>query len=582
MLNYDIPMSDFSRTECAVCGKKYNRRCDLSRHIKAEHALTFEEYCLKYVCTDLERGKCFECGKPTKFDVVNLVYHKYCTIDCERHSVKRSKLMSAKMQNQDWADIVARRNATNLKKYGTVCTLHADGIKDKKLQSIRQRYSEETGITDAAILNTITNVAQLPSVRKTVDNKLRAFTQHEWDIRNVKASQTKLKRYGDAHYTNREKAFKGSMSKPEKRMMEFLTNRGFDFKRNVRLNGKHFDFVIYEDGNPNIVIEIDGVYFHGLLSDPNGKHVRGETDYARFTKVPDGVKYIVCDDNKIEDCFAEILKVYGLDYEEWIHQLVDSMPEEFPYPEYTEKRMNTDWKHLQDYFYVKHSQIGMSLINKFHRSIWDAHVKGKLSPTECWKDKKLLERVIRNRVIYKSNLSSQQIAAGFNISKVSPKVSVFNPHLAKLLVQTFLEDVDVVFDPFSGFSGRMLGVAAAGKKYVGQDLSQIHVDESNRIIEHFNIPNVTVTCKDIFDSIGSYDALFTCPPYSLKEQWNVDLKDLSCDQWIDECMSRFKCRKYLFVVDTTEKYQNNIVYDIVNKSHFGNNTEHVVLITRNV
>ena len=45
---------------------------------------------------------------------------------------------------------------------------------------------------------------------------------------------------------------------------------------------------------------------------------------------------------------------------------------------------------------------------------------------------------------------------------------------------------------------------------------------------------------------------------NLKEIWGTDLKDLSCDQWIDECLKRFKCKKYLFVVDKTVSiYYNN-------------------------
>lgn len=571
---------DYSKTACAECGKEYKRRCDLSYHISHAHGMSFEQYCLKHVCIGMEPGKCLVCGQPTKFDAGTLTYRSYCSHYCERHSVDRGKKVSEKMRNQDWSRIVKQRNATNMERYGTICTLHADGIKDKKLDSIRARFTKETGITDSSILETITNVAQLPSVRRTVDDKLRTFTQEKWDARNSKSRQTKLKRYGDATYTNREKAFKGSMSKPEKRMYEFLTNRGFDFKRNVRINGKLFDFGIYKDGELQIIIEIDGIYFHGLTEDPNGKHVHGETDCTRFTKVPDKVKYIVCDDVNIEQCFAEVLKVYDTDYNEWIQSIVDSMPAEFPYPSYSDARMQKDWKHLRQYYYVKHSQIGMSIINNFHKSIWDAHVDGKLAPSVCWHDKTMLEKVVKNRVIYKSNLSSQQIAYGFNVSKIAPKVSVFNPHLGKYLIETYLPSAKTIFDPFSGFSGRMLATVASDRQYVGQDISQIHVDESNSIIEYLGIQTAKVTCKDIFESTGEYDALFTCSPYGRKEQWGTDLTNLSCDQWIDECLARFKCKQYLFVVDHTSKYSDNVVYEIRHNSHLSASTEQVILITR--
>ena len=75
-------------------------------------------------------------------------------------------------------------------------------------------------------------------------------------------------------------------------------------------------------------------------------------------------------------------------------------------------------------------------------------------------------------------------------------------------------------------------------------------------------------------------ALFTCPPYGGKEHWNKnnDEVEMSCDEWIDICLDKYKVNKYLFVVDKTEKYKNNIVETIENKSHFGTNYEYVILI----
>ena len=39
-------------------------------------------------------------------------------------------------------------------------------------------------------------------------------------------------------------------------------------------------------------------------------------------------------------------------------------------------------------------------------------------------------------------------------------------------------------------------------------------------------------------------------------------------------------QKYLFVIDMTDKYKDSIVETIENKSHFGINTEYVILIYR--
>lgn len=202
-----------------------------------------------------------------------------------------------------------------------------------------------------------------------------------------------------------------------------------------------------------------------------------------------------------------------------------------------------------------------------------------LSPVECWKHKDLIEKSVRNRIIYKSNLSSQQIARGFNISNIAKTVSVFNPIFAKHILQKYAAEYDKIFDPFSGFSGRMLGACACGKQYIGQDINETHVKESNEIIKKFDL-NATVIQNDIFESIGTYDCLFTCSPYNLKEIWNENETNLSCDEWIGECLKRFTCKRYIFVVDSTTKYKDYVVESLNNSSHFGVNNEYILVINK--
>lgn len=139
-----------------------------------------------------------------------------------------------------------------------------------------------------------------------------------------------------------------------------------------------------------------------------------------------------------------------------------------------------------------------------------------------------------------------------------------------------------MFDPFSGFSGRLLGACALGKHYIGQDLNEKHVNESNDIINFLNLSDLaTVVQKDILTSSKErYECLFTCPPYEGKEHWNLTDIEKPCDEWINICLDKFECNKYLFVVDETIKYKNYIVDTITNKSHFGSNNEYVVLIAR--
>lgn len=573
---------DDPKLTCKICNKTFTRYCSTAAHVKRTHGLDAKTYYDKYFKTPSE-GFCKKCGKPVDFRDLQNGYREFCSRTCFWQVTTQSEKVKEKRKN------------TCLEKYGTECFMSTDKFKRMTKETCLERY----GMTNFG--------GTLESIAKIKATKLERYGNANYN-NQAKMKETKLAKYGNEWYSNREQALRtiekkydfpyhitspyavpqihikalshaSNMTRPEKKLNEFLTNRKFQFQYCYECNGKNFDFAIFKDNKLSILIEIDGLYFHGLVEDSNGKHVRGDTDNERFSKVPEGVKFIVCDENKLEECFKEILKVFDVDYDTWVQRIVDNLPKDFPYPEYSMKRMQTDWNHLQNFTYNRLSNVGNSIVKNYHKSIWTAHVGKGISPVECWNDKKLLEKTVKNRIIYSSVLSSQSIAAGFDICKTAPKVSVFRPILAKHLIETYLNDCQEVFDPFSGFSGRMLGTCALGKKYIGQDINAVHVQESNEIIRDFGL-NASVVCKDVFESSGKYESLFTCSPYRLKEIWNENESDMTCDEWIDECLKRFYCHVYLFVVDETEKYRDNVVEIIKNKSHFGCNEEYVVCLTR--
>ena len=586
-------------TYCEICKKEVKY---FNRHLAKHHPeISQLEYFNAYIRTSESQGFCKFCGKPTTFFGPIAGFATYCDAKCQmldpdmQEKYKTSyKEKTGYDHNFKNPEIIKKIKQTQTEKYGGIGFASKE-LREKSLQGISNcmhnpKVVEKVKTTRLANNNgawcSDTQLAAIHEANKNPEKYQKAVqTKYAKNNGKYESAETRIKRettmlneFGvkcvlqlpNTHASN-------VMPKTEKRLFEFLTNRKLEFKHNYYINGKHFDFAIFKNGRLSILVEIDGIYYHGLIEDCNGKKSRGDKDHERFNKVPDDVKFIVCDENKLEECFSEILKVYDIDYEQWIQQIVKNMPAEFPYPTYTEKRLLKDFAHLQTFTYNKNSFVGMSIIQQFHKSIWQANRNGMLSPVECWKHKDLIEKSVRNRIIYKSNLSSQQIARGFNISNIAKTVSVFNPIFAKHIIQTYASEYAEIFDPFSGFSGRMLGACACGKTYVGQDINEIHVKESNEIIKKFNL-NATVIQKDIFESTGMYDCLFTCSPYNLKEIWNENETNLSCDEWINECLKRFTCKRYIFVVDKTEKYKDKIVEEISNKSHFGNNIEYIIVI----
>ena len=571
---------DIEKLKCKECGQEFTKIDCVTRHAKMVHKIEPKSYYDKWFKKEGE-GICKCCGTETKYWNLEHGYRDFCSRKCfwkvttrlESVKEKRKQTCKEKYDSENYMqckDFKEKTEVTNLREYG----VKNAGGSDVAIAKIKATKLANHGDENYNNMEQTYLTKEIKYGDKYYNNKMK--TRQTWqkayniDITSpMQIPGVKLKAL----------SYSSKMTTPEKKLFEFLKNRKFQFQYGYELNGKSFDFAVFNNGELKLLIEIDGIYYHGLTEDSNGRHVRSEKDCERFSKVPENVKYIVCDDNNIEKCFDEITKVYDMDYDEWIKSIISDLPKEFPYPKYTKERLAKDWKHLQEWEWNKNSCVGSSIVRHFHESIWEAHVGKNISPVECWNNKELLEKTVRNRMIYSSRLSSQSIVDGFNVSKIAPKVSVFNPMLAKYLIKTYLNEFSEVFDPFSGFSGRMLGCCALGKKYVGQDINTKHVTESNRIIDYLKL-NATVKEQDIFIDQGNYECLFTCPPYGLKELWNEHETNYTCDMWIAQCITRYDCKKYLFVVDSSERYKDYIIGEITNSSHFGNRKEYIILITK--
>lgn len=227
----------------------------------------------------------------------------------------------------------------------------------------------------------------------------------------------------------------------------------------------------------------------------------------------------------------------------------------------------------------------LDIIRHFHKSLFDGSRKGCLSPRLAWNDKELILKSALNRLFYVGNCRPATIVQGFNIAKIAPKLSVFKPQLAEKLIKTYLNSYFTIVDPFSGFSGRMIGASNCKRKYHGWDINTDHVRESNEIIEFMHLSSCKVECQDLITApvhpCTKDIALLTCPPYGGKEHWNEknDEIEKTCDEWIDLSLEKYPgCGKYVFVIDVTDKYKDKIVEVIKNRSHFGTNEEYVVVL----
>ena len=429
------------------------------------------------------------------------------------------------------SEIINKRKKTNLKKYGVEFAQQNDNVKRKTRENSLKKWGFEYP-------------QQNSSFREKIEN-------------------TFLEKYG-ARHPNFAYKFQNQMfdSSWELAVWIWANDHSIPIKREpaqieYEFKGvKHTYYPDFEiDGK---IVEVKGPQFfkEGKLVNPFD-HSKNEIY---------NVKYQCALKNGVEFWSTKEMKpilnyIEGKYTKDFLDLFKLNLP--FPYPQISSK---TD----------------LNVLRYFHKSLYWASRKNCKSPYEAWNDKDLVLKSALNRLKYIGRCTPEDVIGGFSVARIAPKVSIFKPSKAIEIIKKYLGPFETIVDPFSGFSGRMVGSFRCGKTYIGRDINEDHVRESNEIKEYLNIQNAEVFVENLLEAPKrefKNAALFTCPPYGGKEHWNEnnDEVEKSCDEWIDICLEKYKCNSYVFVVDQTEKYKDKIVDTITNKSHLGTNYEYVIL-----
>lgn len=485
-----------------------------------------------------------------------------------KNKIKETCLEKYGVENPAFSeDIKSKTKITCLEKYGVPYSFQSDNNKEKTKRTLLEKYGVDH-----------------PSKNKEIKSKMVSSWAKSKDTMKEKMQKTCLEKYGvlypmqnyDIQLKSKKKYTYNNIqfdSSWELALYIYCIDNNINFEYHPSIS---FSYT-YNDNEysyfPDFKIENEFIELKGLQffenKDVNGKMIN-PYDRSQDDKFEAKHQCILKNNVKIITDCSKYIDYVNLKYtKDFLGLFENNLP--FPYLNET----------LQD-------TSDMGLIHHFHKSIYDATRKGKISPVKAWNDKNIVKKVALNRLKYVGHCRPSDILQGFNVTRVANKISVFKPKLAEDLIRRYLNDADIIYDPFSGFSGRMLGAFNCGIQYFGYDINEDHVRESNEIIEYKKIGDMCyVEVKDLINtSSKDYSylrnvCLFTCPPYGGKEHWNKNNDEIekSCDEWIDLCLDKYKgCKKYLFVIDETEKYKSNIVEVITNKSHFGSNNEYVILI----
>lgn len=549
-------------------------------------------------CYDKHFKTCSICGKEFEIDPRSNAQTETCSKEC------MGKLMS---QNHDYVKGMKTYKENLIEKYGVENSMQIPGVIDKLKETNLEKYGSEwytqtdeykerVKQTNLKKYGTEWYVGSKDALDKRIKTNLEKYgVENVSQLDSVKGTirETFQKKYGAdcaMHVPElAKKAIKNArFSKLEERICSLFDNYSIKYIHQYFIkkdDQSHlFDFYLPDY---KLLVDADGLYYHSYMDDPDGLRVREDYDEVRLSLIPEDHRFYLIVEGQEDKQLKELVNLlesingslsnYDSKLFEWCRSI------EFPYPQYTEKRMRSDYNSLIKYSndeYVPQCRLGQSILKNFHRSIFDAKVGKNVSPLEGWNNDTMLKQVIRNRFIYQNSVDPSKVLAGFNISKICPCVSTFNPVLAKYLTLKYLDEFNTVFDPFSGFSGRLIGVSSTGKGYEGQDLNKNAVAESNQIISFLNLDRnkYSICCKDILQSEGEFDCLLTCPPYYKKEIYNEERIFKSCDDWITECLNRFKCKRYVFVVDESIIYADNIQEEIKSASHLNKVTEYVIVI----
>ena len=550
-----------SRT-CKVCGKEFSIQCTAEQYKKQ----TCSEECMNKLASNSRMvsysqahvANCAICGK--EFNPVNNT-QVVCTDDHFRNCVvcgKEFKLEYKKGMNRDDLRITCSDECYRIR-----LTQNNAFSRPEVQEKIKQTMIEKYGVE---------HPSKSPEIVAKVFSTYRDKTGYDHP----------------SHNPNTLKGKNLNVSSIEERFKNVLCNNKIDFvpQKQVSKGSIHHKFDFYLP-KYRMYVDIDGMYYHGYLDDSNGWQIDEDRDAKRTMLINEDEMYIVIPEigmNQAIDQFLSDIKAIDddvFDYEDYMFRWCRDI--EFPYPEYKEDRLKRDYKNLCKYDctvkYNPHAKLGLSTIRYFHKSIYDAKVGNSPSIKDAWYDDNILKKVIHNRMIYRNDADPSKILAGFYISKVVPKVSVFNPVLARYLTLKYLSEFDRIVDPFSGFSGRLLGVTSTGKEYEGSDINRAAVGEANELIQFHNLRG-KVECIDVLQSDSEIyaDCLLTCPPYGTKEKYSVESEFKTCDEWIDYILSKYRCKRYVFVVDQSEKYSEYISEKIITPSYFNDITEYVVVI----
>ncbi len=244
-----------------------------------------------------------------------------------------------------------------------------------------------------------------------------------------------------------------------------------------------WDYAIFRDNQLQILVDLDGAYFHADECDYDGLHSKLEYDEKRFLSIPNNVKHTIIRELNFDEDFSWLLKIIDLSYEEFINietHYLSSIP--CPYPHYTDAELLKSYNDL----------VKMNCDDKYHISLnLNTRVGDRIIHHFCydmiWGNIKWNEDYIRNGL-----LNHEINYPHMNKNKILqavPHMNLISPGKVKMIISKYGKDCDYVYDDTDNPS-ILLAAISSNKTYCTKNNIS---DDMKSIINFLN--NYGIKCK---------------------------------------------------------------------------------------
>jgi len=214
----------------------------------------------------------------------------------------------------------------------------------------------------------------------------------------------------------------------------------------------------------------------------------------------------------------------------------------FPYPLYSESQIVKAYRMfeasknhiLSPDGIIRWSPLGLGLANSFQPHMWSTKCERFRTPLQVFNSDPMLRDCIHRAITYWKKgrpVGPSGLRSGLSTYKNTKRVSNFRPTAARVIIERYSCDGEVILDPAAGYGGRLLGCLPLSRRYIGIEPSNLtclglsRMEDTLRHLVSFNasISLINAPAEEALPDIrsSSVDLVILSPPYFARERYGT-------------------------------------------------------------